>query len=150
MNLFSIVALLLPLTMLVLIVKNNITPAHLGATNGSLARLPRTPNAVSSQTSDMRKKVDPFPFNQNLSESKNSLKTILQTFERMSILSEDKNYIHVLSTSKTMRFHNDIEFFFDERSKVVHFRSASRIGYSDMNINKKRYERLREEYMKQL
>ena len=150
MNLFSIVALLLPLTMLVLIVKNNITPTHLGATNGSLARLPRTPNAVSSQTSDIRKKVDPFPFNQNLTESKNSLKIIVQAFEGMNILSEGKNYIHVLSTSKTMRFHDDIEFFFDERSKVVHFRSVSRIGYSDMNINKKRYKRLRKEYMKQL
>lgn len=150
MNLFYIVASLLTFSMLALIVKNNITPTHLGATNGSLARLPRTPNGVSSQTSDIRKKVHPFPFNQNLTESKNSLKIILQNFEGMDIIHESKNYIHVISTSKTMRFHDDIEFFFDERSKVVHFRSASRIGYSDMNANKNRYERLRKEYLKQL
>ncbi len=149
MNPFSIIALLLTLTLLALLVKNNITPTNLGMTNGSFARLPRTPNAISSQTSDLRKKVDPFPFNQNLTESKNSLKIILATFKGMDILHESKNYIHAVSTSATMHFHDDIEFFFDERSKVVHFRSASRIGYSDMNINRKRYERLRKEYIKQ-
>lgn len=150
MNLFSIIALLLTLTLLGLLVKNNRTPTNLGMTNGSFARLPRTPNGISSQTTDLRKKVDPFPFNQNLTESKNSLKIIIAAFEDMKIRTEGKNYIHLISTSKTMRFHDDIEFFFDERSKVVHFRSASRIGYSDMNVNRKRYERLREEYMKQL
>ena len=147
MNLTSTIALLISLILLTLLVKNNITPKAIGVTNGSLASLPRTPNAISSQTSDIRKKVDPFPFNQNLAESKNSLKIILQDFEGVEILSEGKNYIHAVSTSKTMRFHDDIEFFFDERSKVIHFRSASRIGYSDMNANKKRYELLRKEYV---
>lgn len=150
MNLFPIIASLLTLTMLAIIVKNNRTPTHLGVTNGSLARLPRTPNAISSQTSDIKKKVDPFPFNQNLTESKTSLKIILTDFEDLDIMDESKNYIYAVSTSKTMRFHDDIEFFFDERSKVVHFRSASRVGYSDMNVNRKRYELLRKEYMKQL
>ena len=150
MNFFSIIVLLLGLTLLTLLVKNNITPTNLGETNGSLAPLPRTPNAVSSQTSDIRKKVDPFPFKQNLTESKNSIKIILEDFEGLTLLHESKNYIHAFTTSKTMRFHDDIEFFFDERSKVVHFRSASRIGYSDMNVNRNRYERLKESYMKQL
>jgi len=149
MNLFSIIALLLGLTLLTLLVKNNITPTNLGETNGSLASLPRTPNAISSQTADIRKKVEPFPFKKNLTESKNSIKIILEDFEGLTIVHEAKNYIHALSTSKTMRFHDDIEFFFDERSKVVHFRSASRIGYSDMNVNRNRYERLKESYMKQ-
>lgn len=150
MNLTSTIALLISLILLTLLVKNNITPRTIGVTNGSLARLPRTPNAISSQTSDIQKKVDPLPFNQNLGESKNSLKIILQAFEGMEIISEAKNYIHAVSTSKTMRFHDDIEFFFDERSKVIHFRSASRIGYSDMNANKKRYELLRKEYVEKL
>jgi len=149
MNLTSIILLLFCLIMLALLVKNNITPKNIGVTNGSLARLPITPNAISSQTSDIRKKVDPFPFKQNLAESKDSLKIILQAFEGLDIMYESKNYIHAVSTSTKMHFHDDIEFFFDERSKVVHFRSASRIGYSDMNVNRKRYERLREEYMRQ-
>lgn len=150
MNLFSIISLLLGLTLLALLVKNNITPSNLGETNGSLAQLPRTPNAISSQTSDTQKKVDPFPFNQNLSVSKNSLKLILEDFEGIKIVSEGKNYIHALSTSKTMRFHDDIEFFFDERSKVVHFRSASRIGFSDLDVNRKRYELFKKAYIKRL
>lgn len=122
MNPFSIIALLLTLTLFGLLVKNNRTPTNFGMTNGSFARLPKTPNGISSQTSDLRKKIDPLPFNQNLTESKSSLKIILAAFEGMNILTEGKNYIHVISTSKTMRFHDDIEFFFDERSKVVHFR----------------------------
>lgn len=149
MNLFAITFSLLVLTILVLLVKNKITPKNIGETNGSLAVLPRTPNAVSSQTSDIHKKVDPFDFKNNLTESKNRIKIILNDFQDITILNENKNYIHALSTSKIMRFHDDIEFFFDERSKVVHFRSASRVGYSDLNVNRNRYENFRATYMKQ-
>jgi uncharacterized protein (DUF1499 family) len=45
-----------------------------------------------------------------------------------------------------MRFHDDLEFYFDDENKFVHFRSSSRIGYSDMGLNRARYKSLMESY----
>ena len=37
-----------------------------------------------------------------------------------------------------MRFRDDVEFLIDESNSVIHFRSASRMGYGDGNINRQR------------
>jgi uncharacterized protein (DUF1499 family) len=42
-----------------------------------------------------------------------------------------------------MRFVDDVEFLFDDTNKKIHVRSASRVGYSDMGVNRKRVEELR-------
>ena len=41
---------------------------------------------------------------------------------------------------------DDLEIRFDADRKMIHMRSASRIGYSDRGINKKRIERLKDLY----
>ncbi len=41
-----------------------------------------------------------------------------------------------------MRFKDDLEFLFDEKEKLVHFRSESRLGHSDLGLNRKRYNEL--------
>ena len=146
MNVLLIISLILIITLLLLIVKNNKTPTNLGVINGLLACIPKTPNAVSSQTTEKDKKVEPFPFKHGLQESKYSIKEVLDIYDGIEIFEEDKNYIYAVSTTSKMRFHDDIEFFFDERTKVVHFRSASRVGYFDMGLNRKRYNLLRKEY----
>lgn len=146
MNTLLISGVILTLLGLTLYVKNNKTPANIGVTNGVLAPIPRSPNAVSSQTSDKNKKVDPFPFKKGLPESKTAILEVLEAFTGLEIMQEEKNYIYAVSTTPKMGFHDDIEFFFDERTKVIHFRSASRIGYYDMGVNKERYNLLRKAY----
>jgi len=44
-----------------------------------------------------------------------------------------------------MRFVDDVEFYFDEKEKMVHIRSASRLGKGDMGVNRKRMELIRKE-----
>ncbi|HJT19346.1 MAG TPA: DUF1499 domain-containing protein [Nitrospira sp.] len=41
------------------------------------------------------------------------------------------------------RFVDDVEFLFEEDTKTVHFRSASRIGYGDFGVNRRRMEEIR-------
>ena len=50
-------------------------------------------------------------------------------------------FLHIEFTSKIFRFIDDVEFYFDE-PRVIHFRSASRIGHSDMGVNRDRMEEI--------
>jgi uncharacterized protein (DUF1499 family) len=46
-----------------------------------------------------------------------------------------------------MGFVDDVEFFFPD-SAVIHMRSASRVGYSDFGVNRKRLEKIRQLFQK--
>ena len=56
---------------------------------------------------------------------------------------ESDNYLAVTFTSAIFKFVDDLEIRIDSTQKVIHIRSASRVGYSDMGVNKKRTELLR-------
>ena len=126
--------------------KNTTIPSGLGVRNEKMAPLPTTPNAVSSQTADEEKKVTPFPFKGDIQQTKEAIKQALLAYKNIEIYAEDQNYIHAISTTGTMKYHDDLEFYFDEQAGLVHFRSASRVGYSDMGLNRERYNRLKDLY----
>ena len=127
-----------------MVVKNMITPSNLGVNQGKLAEMPKSPNAVSSQSDDPEKKVAPIPFKGDLNDSKEWIKQALEAYGNIRIVREEGNYIHAVSTTSKMKYHDDLEFYFDEESTLIHYRSASRIGYSDMGLNRERYESLLE------
>lgn len=129
--------------------KNNKIPSDLGAENGTLSSVPRSPNAVSSQSDDPEKKVNPFPYKNSTVETKQAVLNVLEKYGKIKIITNNKNYIHAVSKSGVMRYKDDLEFYFDEKLQVVHFRSASRIGYSDMGLNRKRYNILFDLYQKE-
>ena len=126
--------------------KNTTIPSGLGVHNEKMAPLPTSPNAVSSQTTDEEKKVTPFSFKGDIQETKEAIKQALLAYKNIEIYAEDQNYIHAISTTSTMKYHDDLEFYFDEQAGLVHFRSASRVGYSDMGLNRERYNRLKNLY----
>jgi uncharacterized protein (DUF1499 family) len=41
------------------------------------------------------------------------------------------------------RFVDDVEFHADDSARVIHLRSASRVGTSDFGVNRKRAEAIR-------
>lgn len=129
-----------------MIVNNNIKPKNLGVQEGKLAEMPNSPNAVSSQTREVDKRVEPLLFKGTLEESKKNIENIIKEFEGAKIITNEKNYIHVVFSTKIMKYKDDVEFFFDESSKIIEFRSASRIGKSDLGMNRKRYEAIKELY----
>lgn len=123
--------------------KNNAVPTTLGVKEGALAPVPDSPNAVSSQTDQADKRVDPFPYYGTLEETKAFVKKAAADFGGAQILTERPDYLHIVFTVPFIPFKDDVEFFFSEKERVVHYRSASRVGYSDLGVNRKRYERLR-------
>jgi len=128
------------------VIKNNIRSKDFYLTNGRFVELPKTPNAVSTQTIYPEKLVEPMRFKNSLNESKEKLLIALKKYGGYNISKDEGNIIQLVFTTKLMRFKDDAVFYFDEEEKLIHFRSASRIGYSDMGLNRKRYEEIKKYY----
>ncbi len=120
---------------------------HLGVHNGQLAAMPKKPNAVSSQTDDPNKRVEPLPMVGDLEQTVEKILHCLQLMGRNKVQSHKQNYIHSVFVSALMRYKDDVEFYIDEAEQCLHFRSASRVGYSDMGVNAKRYARFASLYL---
>lgn len=109
----------------------------------TLSPCPASPNCVSTQAADENHAIAPFQYKKSRAEAKEALKAVLATLPRTKLIDEDESYLHYEFTSLLLRFVDDVEFLFDETTKTVHFRSASRTGYSDLGVNRKRMEQVR-------
>jgi uncharacterized protein (DUF1499 family) len=125
----------------------------LGINNGALAQCPKTPNCVNSQAVGEKQYIQPIRYEGTREDARARLLQILGSQKRAKILTAQENYIRAEFTSALFRFVDDVEFYFPkEKSKerVIHIRSASRIGYSDLGVNRKRIERIRSEFLKEI
>lgn len=103
---------------------------------------PDSPNCVSTQASDEKHRMDPIGYAGPMEQAKQRLLAVIASMKRTKILEDRGEYIHAVFTSLVFRFKDDVEFVFDDRNKVIHFRSASRVGYSDLGVNRKRMEEI--------
>jgi uncharacterized protein (DUF1499 family) len=110
-----------------------------------LSPCPSSPNCVSSlaPTGDAKHAIAPYRYQKSLAESKEVLKATIASLPRTRLVEEDGAYLHYEFTSLLLRFVDDVEFLFDDGSKKIHFRSASRIGYGDLGVNRRRMEDIR-------
>jgi len=122
---------------------SGVPPANLGVKDGRLARCPDTPNCVSSQSADGRHAVAPLTYSTSEAEALVSLKEIVLQMKGARITEETDGYIHAEFTSTICRFVDDVEFTVNESLKTIDLRSASRLGYSDFGVNRKRIEAIR-------
>ena len=118
-------------------------PDNLGVRNGKLTPCPNTPNCVISQSSDTEHSIEPLTYNSTTAEAMADLKSAIQAMKKTKIITENKNYLYAEFTSAIMGFVDDVEFYLDEGAKVIHVRSASRLGQSDLGVNRKRIETIR-------
>ena len=99
---------------------------------------PESPNCVSTQTQQKSKQMDPIPFELDPKEVIKVIQGVAENLPNTHLEKESINYLHYTFKSKIFRFTDDVEFLIDVEQKLIHFRSASRTGYSDMGVNKKR------------
>ena len=147
MKILYIILGVIVVAVLKMFVGNVKTPSNLGVNNGKLAPLPKSPNAVSSQTDKQDFYVEPFPFKENAMKTKSAISEAINSYGGGQIVVDEPIYERYLFTTAGMHYHDDVEFYLDEKAKVVHFRSASRVGYSDMGLNKERYNEIYEYYI---
>jgi uncharacterized protein (DUF1499 family) len=119
------------------------SPANLGVKEGRLAPCPNSPNCVSTQSQDPRHKIDPIPYTTSAVEAKAALAKIIQAMERTQIITDDPSYIHAEFRTPGLGYVDDVEFFLDHESQVIHFRSSARLPYYDFEVNRKRMEAIR-------
>jgi uncharacterized protein (DUF1499 family) len=116
----------------------------------SLKPCPNRPNCVSSQSSDPRHAIEPLAYDIPASKAYQKLLKILKNMPRTKVVKEKANYIHAECKTRFLRFVDDLEFLFDDTDAIIHVRSASRVGYSDLGVNRKRVEQFRKDFENEL
>lgn len=105
---------------------------------------PGSPNCVSSQAADPARQVDPLRYPEGRkAEAMSALQRILENLPRTEIVFQSEDTIQAVVSSALFRFKDDLEFRFDPDTPEIHVRSASRVGYWDLGVNRKRVERIR-------
>jgi uncharacterized protein (DUF1499 family) len=106
------------------------------------APCPDSPNCVSSYADDEGHAIDPLPIPDE--DPMARLITVINGLPRTEVITREDDYLHVTFTSLIFRFVDDVEFRIDTDAGVIHVRSASRVGYGDLNANRSRVEKIRQ------
>ena len=109
---------------------------------GQLAPCPSSPNCVSSLATDEGHRIAPLAIPGDAATQMASLLAVVGDMPRAEIQVETDNYLWVVFTSRLLRFRDDVEFLLGP-GDAVQVRSASRLGYSDLGVNRQRVETIR-------
>jgi uncharacterized protein (DUF1499 family) len=119
-------------------------PSNLGVKGGLLAACPSSPNCVSSQAVDEHL-IESLAFSGDPDAEFGRLKLVLGRRADTTIIEELPDYLRV--ELRTLLFVDDGEFLLDRTRRVIHVRSASRLGYSDLGKNRSRMEEIRSQFL---
>jgi uncharacterized protein (DUF1499 family) len=125
-------------------------PTDLGVRDGRLKPPSATANSVSSQAAlwpehpqRVQARIAPLAAGPDGAAAMARLKGLIATTRGATVVAEQPGYLYVTYTTRWLRFTDDAEFWFDARAGVVQLRSASRLGESDLGVNRARIEELR-------
>jgi uncharacterized protein (DUF1499 family) len=117
-------------------------------TAADLAPCSDSPNCVSTQSRDAGRAMPPLPYLKSAEESMERLVAIVREMKRVAIVSATSSYLHVEFRSAFFRFVDDVQFVLDDSARVIHFRSASRTGYYDFGVNRRRMQEMSDLYLR--
>ncbi|MBU1330189.1 MAG: DUF1499 domain-containing protein [Gammaproteobacteria bacterium] len=117
-------------------------PEHLGVHNGRLAACPTSPNCVSSQAETPAQQIAPLALHGTPEQTQALLREIVQQTPRARLITDEPGYLRAEYSSRMLRFVDDVELLIG--GDAVQVRSASRLGYSDLGVNRERIEALRQ------
>lgn len=126
-----------------LILPASVFAAELGVNQGHLASCPASPNCVVSQDGDSKHAIKPIEYHVDRDTARKTLAKVLTVVPRTSTIEESDDYIYATSKSRIFGFVDDVEFYFPKDENVIHVRSASRVGDSDLGVNRRRIEQIR-------
>ncbi|WP_260295211.1 DUF1499 domain-containing protein [Sedimenticola hydrogenitrophicus] len=122
-----------------------------GLVDGGLAKCPDKPNCVCSEYGEDRAHyTDPLQFPPG--GQADALPLLKSLIEEMggTVLAARDDYLAATFSSAIFRFVDDLEVRVDGARRQIHIRSASRVGYGDGGVNKRRVERLGKLYAARL
>ena len=113
-----------------------------------LAPCPDRPNCVSSLAEDDAHRVEPLPLEGTPEDAISRLREIIEAMPRTTVDEVGPTYLKARFRSRLFGFVDDVEMAVDSDARLIHVRSASRLGYSDHGVNRKRVEAIRARYGK--
>jgi uncharacterized protein (DUF1499 family) len=126
-------------------------PAEPGLKDGKLRPPSRTENSVSSQAelwpeddyAAAYAKIEPLRFTGDSAIAMNRLHDVIESWPGARIVENRPDYLYATFETRWLRFVDDAEFLLDPGARVIHVRSASRLGRKDFGVNRARVEALR-------
>ena len=108
----------------------------------SLNPCPDKPNCVSTLDEPNSRKMPAIKYSRSMEDTKTILVDLLESIPGCEVVVAKEGYVKAVFTSRIFRFKDDVEFLFDDREKILNFKSSSRIGYYDFGVNRNRMENL--------
>lgn len=122
-------------------------PNTLGVKDGQLSPCPKSPNCVVSQgQSDADHTIAPIQYDGDQATAMARLIELVKAMPRTEIIQQTDDYLYAEFTSQLMGFVDDVEFYLAPSTSVIHVRSASRLGESDLGVNRQRIETIRDQF----
>ncbi|MFM7563840.1 MAG: DUF1499 domain-containing protein [Planctomycetota bacterium] len=107
-------------------------------TAGKLPACPETPNCVSTQATRADQKMEPIRVSGDPDLAFQRMVKLIQEQPRTRLVEQTADYAHFAFTTLVFRFVDDVQLLLDRDQGVIHFRSASRVGHSDLGTNRRR------------
>ena len=124
-------------------------PTNLGVKDDRLASCPESPNCVCSDSSAGPDAISPFVLAVPAAKAWPAIENTVREMPRCKIIDSTSDYLHAECRSAIFRFGDDLEVQLRPKDDVAAVRSASRVGYSDMGVNRERVETLRADLVAQ-
>lgn len=118
-------------------------PEDLGPQGMKLGVCPASPNCVSSAATDEEHAIAPITIVGDADAAWTSLANTVAALPRTQVVKQEGGYLQAVQTSALMRYRDDVEFLLNRTGGVIEVRSASRVGYGDMGVNRGRIEAVR-------
>ena len=98
---------------------------------------------MSTQAADKEHRMAPLPSQTSAAAGMRHIEAVIHTMPRSSIGRCAGNYLHAEFRSPLLGFADEVEFYIDKQSELIHFRSSSHVGDSDLGVNRSRMEIVR-------
>jgi len=121
-------------------------PDNLTIVGGRLPPCPDRPNCVSSQAADTGHLIAPISYAGDPASARTRLEAAIASIPRSKVVRAGEDDLHVEFKTAIMGFVDDALFYVDDTGKKIHVRSASRVGYSDLGVNRRRIESIRKKF----
>jgi len=124
-------------------------PSNLGISDSRMTPCPSSPNCVSSDAQNKEHLIAPLQLVGPSESAWTVVRDYLSKRPRTQIVTENPGYLHAECRSSLFGFVDDLELNLRSSEGIIAVRSASRLGYSDLGVNRRRIEELRADLISQ-
>jgi len=132
--------------LLAMVILTAVAGTENSTTKQMLSTCPDKDNCVSSLDIGTKHYVEPLNYQGSIENARARLLQVIDEFSRARVIENSGTHIRATFTTFLFRFTDDMEFQIDDNEKLIHMRSASRVGYSDLGTNRRRCEEIRKRF----